>query len=101
MARAALAHRRKTRGQRLGQPRLVCNLGEQCAAGVRDQTLSVRRHVYREIVAIALHPQGDPPELGNEASTTPILQAQPDIPAPRPARGAMVNARSGLIWRGV
>jgi hypothetical protein len=50
---------------------------------VGDQPLSVRRDFYGETAAIALHPQGDPPELGDWASTTRRIPAQSDETAPR------------------
>ena len=48
-----------------------------------DQPVSVRRDFYGETAAIALHPQGDPPELGNGPSSTRRIPAQPDVAAPR------------------
>jgi hypothetical protein len=43
---------------------------------MRRQTGSVRRHVYREFAAIALHLQGDPSELGSGPSTNRRIPAQ-------------------------
>jgi len=96
VAAPALLHRRQVCRQRLREPQLVGDLREQRGACVRDQTGSVRRDLYRDIAAIALHLHGDPPTARESGFDTPILQAQPDIPAPRPAQGAAVNAESGL-----
>jgi hypothetical protein len=90
----------KPRRQGAPQPGLLGDLGQQHAADVRDQTLSIRHDIYLETAAIALHPQGEPPELGNKVSTTPILQAQPDIPRPRPPGARTVNQKAGLASRG-
>ena len=38
---------------------------------MRHQTRSVRRNDYLQIAAIALHPQGDPPELGFRVFSKP------------------------------
>ena len=68
------------------QPSLLGDLGEQRAAHVRDQTLSVRHNIYRETAAIALHPQGDPPELGNKVfdnPNSPSSAGHPRAPASR------------------
>ncbi len=58
---AALTHPGQRPRQRPRQPRLVGNLCQQRAARMRHQPLSIRRHFYREIAAIALHLQGGPP----------------------------------------
>lgn len=71
MPGVASAHRRKARWQRLRQAGSVGHLRQQSRPGVRDQALSVRSELYREIAAIALHPQGDPPELGNKVFSNP------------------------------
>jgi hypothetical protein len=89
--RAALALPRKPNRQRPRQPRLVRHLRQQRAARMRHQPRSVRRDFYGETAAITLHPQGDPPELGNRASTTQRLPAQPDKTAPRNPRGAAAS----------
>jgi hypothetical protein len=91
VARAALAHAHQAQRERSSKAGLIRYLGEQRRAGMPDQTLSVRRDLYLEIAAIALHPQGDLLSRGTKISTTPILQAQPDIPAPPPVEGAAVN----------
>src|SRR5215207_2366649 len=58
--------------------------------------VSVRRHCQGDLAAIALHPQGDPPEPGSRASATRNIPAQPDrTSAPTPV-GALATARSGL-----
>jgi hypothetical protein len=75
---ALQAHR-----QRLREPTLIGDLRKQRAARVRYEPFSVRRDFYRDVAAIALHPQGDPPELGPSASATRRIPAQPDVPALR------------------
>lgn len=74
--------------QRARQPGLLGDAGQQSAARMRHQPLSVRRDNYLEIAAITLHPQGDLLSTRTGPSASPILQAQPDIPAPRTTRGA-------------
>jgi hypothetical protein len=80
-------------------PQLLEGRAGQRAAGMRHRSLSVRRDFYRDGAAIALHPQGDLPELGLSASATRRIPAQPDVstfPTPRPRRDAHLAARSAL-----
>jgi len=64
---------------------------------MRDKSLSVRRHFYREIAAIALHLQDDPPEQGLAGLDNPILPAQEDVYAPQTNATDSATARSGLV----
>jgi hypothetical protein len=69
--RAAFLHPRQPQRQRPRQPHLVGQLRQQRRPRMRDQSLSVRPDLYREIAAIALHPQGEPPELENKVFDNP------------------------------
>jgi hypothetical protein len=71
VAATALTHTRERHRQRPRQPDTIRGLREQRGARMRHQPLSVRRDIYCEIAAIALHPQGDPPELGTEGFDNP------------------------------
>ncbi len=54
---------------RLGLENWGCEvLAPTTLTRVRYQPLSVRRDLYLQIAAIALHPQGDPPELENKVA---------------------------------
>ena len=76
MPPATLTHPRKRPGQRTRQPNPVSDLTEQRGPGVRDQTLSVRRDIYREIAPIALHLQGEPVCLsGDSVGAAPVVGA--------------------------
>ena len=70
-----------------GQPDPVSDLAKQRSARVGDQTLSVRRDIYREIAPIALHLQGEPPEQILRTSNTHRIAAQADSSA-APTTGA-------------
>jgi len=83
VSRTALAHPGETARKRAREPAAVGQLREQSAPRVRHQTVSVRADFYGETASIALHPQGDPPELGNWASATRRIPAQSDEIAPR------------------
>ena len=72
-------------------PVLSATCAEQRAARVRHQTLSVRRDLYGEVAAIALHLQGDPPELALGPSASRTITAQADVPAPRNPQGAATS----------
>src|ERR1019366_1122498 len=74
----------------------ISNLREQRGTRVRYQTLSVRRDIYGERALSTRHPQGEPPSSGSGPSASPRIPATPDVQAPRPSRGASLNARSGL-----
>jgi hypothetical protein len=71
---------------------------------MRHEPISVRRDFYRDVAAIALHLQGDPPELGpsgldnqkNPCSTGRF----PTLRRPGFGRGAHLAARSGLAPHG-
>ena len=69
------------------EPDPVSDLAEQRRPGVRDQTLSVRRDIYRETAPSALHLQGEPPEQILRTSNTHRIAAQADSPA-APTTGA-------------
>ena len=85
---AALTQPRKPGRERPREPDPIGGLGQQRRAGVVDGLIvSVRRHRHSDLAAIALHPQGDPPELGSLASTTRRIPAQADVQAPRPRPG--------------
>src|SRR5450759_2621453 len=71
VAGAPLLQTRQLKRERPRQTRLISNPCQQRAARMRDQTLSVRRDNYLEIAAIMMHPQGDPPELGNRTFSKP------------------------------
>ena len=64
-----------------GEPHPVSDLAEQRHPGMGDQTLSVRRDIYREIAPIALHLQGEPPEQILRTSNTHRITAQADSSA--------------------
>ena len=70
-----------------GETDPVSDLSEQRRARVRDQALSVRRDIYREIAPIALHLQGEPPEQILRTSNTHRITAQADSSA-APTTGA-------------
>src|SRR5215210_6384967 len=78
-------------------PAIVGYLGEQCTAGMGDQSVSVRRDFYGETAAITLHPQGDPPELGLRPSTTAESLLSRTKRRPGESRGAYLGAGSGLV----
>jgi hypothetical protein len=88
---APLADRRERSRQRISQPEPIGRLGQQRRTGVRDQSVSVRRHIYGQPAPIALHPQGDPPEPGLRALTTRRIPAQADSPA-APTIGAAATS---------
>jgi hypothetical protein len=98
VARAALAQAGERARERTGEAEPVGALGEQRRAGVADRLIvSVRSHRHSDRAAIALHLQGDPPELGSRPSTSRNLPAQPDrTSAPAPV-GALATARTGLV----
>ena len=56
---AALAGRRQGLGKPRGQPQPVGQVGEQKRAGLRAETLAVRRHLYRFELSVSIHLQGD------------------------------------------
>ena len=87
MTPATLTHARQRARELAGEADPVSDLAEQRSAGMRDQTLSVRRDIYREIAPIALHLQGEPPEWMLQASNTRRIAAQADSPA-APTTGA-------------
>ena len=58
MPSATLTHPSQRVRKLAGEPDPVSDLAEQRGARVREQTLSVRREIYREIAPIALHLQG-------------------------------------------
>ena len=87
MPGAALLEIGQANRQRLREPALVSDLRQQRAARMRHEPFSVRRDFYRDVAAISLHLQGDPPELGPGPSTSRIVPAQPDVSAPRPRSG--------------
>lgn len=59
VAAAALAHAPEPARERPGEARLVGDLAEQRAAGVGDQSLSVRGDFYVYRATISLHLQGE------------------------------------------
>jgi hypothetical protein len=65
---------------------VVNDLAQQRRPGMRDQTRSVRRDIYRDIAPSALHLQGEPPEQILGTSNTHRIAAQADSPA-APHRG--------------
>jgi hypothetical protein len=69
--RPAAASTPPSAAQRPRQPSLIGDPGQQRAARVRHQPLSVRPRLYRETTPIACHPQGDPPKLGLQAFSNP------------------------------
>ncbi len=71
----ALLQTRQTHRQRRGEPALVGDLRQQRAARMRHQPFSVRRDFYRDVAAIALHLQGDPPEPGFQDVANPRIPA--------------------------
>jgi hypothetical protein len=81
MPTAALAHTEKRSRELARQPDSVSDLAEQRGTRVRDQALSVRRDIYREIAPIALHLHGEPPEWTLQASNTRRIAAQADSSA--------------------
>ena len=83
----ATEHARQHPRQLASEPDPVSDFAEQRGAGVRDQALSVRRDIYREIAPIALHLQGEPPESMLQASNTRRIAAQADSSA-APTPGA-------------
>lgn len=82
-----LAHPRQRQRQLAGEADPVSDLAEQRSPRVRDQTLSVRRDIYRETAPIALHLQGEPPEQILRTSNTHRIAAQADSSA-APTTGA-------------
>ena len=66
-------------------------LGQQRRAGMRHHTVSVRRYLYGETAAIALHPQGDPPEHQGLGFDNHRIPAQADSPAPPTLGGAATS----------
>jgi len=94
VGRAALAQLTESAGQGRGQPEPIGRFGQQRSAGVCDRVLvSVRGHRHSDRAAIALHLQGDPPELGSRPSTSRNLPAQPDrTSAPAPV-GALASGK--------
>ena len=87
MPPATLPNARQRSRKLAGEPDPVSNLAEQRRPGMRDQTLSVRRDIYREIAPIALHLQGEPPEQILRTSNTHRIAAQADSSA-APTTGA-------------
>ena len=87
MPPATLPNARQRSLKLAGEPDPVSNLAEQRRPGMRDQTLSVRRDIYREIAPIALHLQGEPPEQILRTSNTHRIAAQADSSA-APTTGA-------------
>jgi len=75
---APLAQSSELARERPRQAGLVGDLGEQRAAGVRHQPVSVRRDTYVERAPIACHLQGEPPESELRASATRRIPAQAD-----------------------
>ena len=97
MPGAPLLQTRELPRERPRQPSRVGDAGQQKAARMRDQPVSVRSNNYLQIAAITLHPQGDLLSSGTGPSASPILQAQPDIPAPRNPTGRGPLTRSCKI----
>jgi UDP:flavonoid glycosyltransferase YjiC (YdhE family) len=64
-----------------GEADPISDFAEQRSTRMRDQALSVRRDIYREIAPIALHLQGEPPESMLQASNTRRIAAQADSSA--------------------
>src|ERR1019366_3891905 len=81
-------------GQRPREPHPVRDAGQQRTPSIPHQTRTVRRHSQLLNQPITLHHLGDPPEVAMRVSATRTLPAQSDVSAPRPARGAALNARS-------
>ena len=91
-----LLQTRQAHRQRPGEPALIGDLRQQRAARMRHKPFSVRRDFYRDVAAIALHLQGDPPEpvLGPSQAEESLLSRT--FPRPDLGRGAHLAARSGL-----
>lgn len=97
VAAPPLAQPRQTARRRPCQPEPISDLAQQRRARVVDRLIvSVRRHRHSYRAAIALHPQGDPPEPGFEPSASRKLPAQPDRTSAPATAGALATARSGL-----
>jgi hypothetical protein len=86
-----LAHPDKAPRQRPCQAQPVGRLGQQRRARVRDQTLSVRPDFYGETAAIALHPQGDPPERRGLGFDNHRIPAHSNSSAPPTTGGATAS----------
>jgi len=94
MPAAAPAQRGQPGRQRPREPQPIGALGQQRRPGVTDRVLvSVRPNFYGELAAIALHPQGDPPEPGSRASATRKLPAQPDRTSAPASAGAPASCK--------
>jgi len=78
---APLAHPAQPDRQCPRQARLLSHTGQQRAARVRHQAVSVRRDFYGNPALIMRHPQGDPPESVLRSSTTRRIPAQADSSA--------------------
>ncbi len=63
---------------------------------MRHEFLSVRRHFYGELAAIALHLQGDPPEFALDLQQAEESLLRRTLRRPGFGRGAQFGARSGL-----
>ena len=87
MPSAALTHARQRLRQLAGEADPISDLAQQRRTRMRDQALSVRRDIYRQIAPIALHLQGEPPEQILRTSNTHRIAAQADSSA-APTNGA-------------
>ena len=86
---APLAHRRKASERASVSPMRSLSTGEQRGPGVGDHALSVRRHIYGEFAAFALHLQGETSWVGFDELATRRIPAQADEIAPWMTRGAV------------
>jgi hypothetical protein len=86
---AALPHRREALRERVRQADPIRRLGQQRSPGVGDDSLSVRRDIYGEFAAIALHLHGDPLERCLRVSAPAEFRFRRDETAPWMTRGAV------------
>ena len=95
MTSTTLTNPRQRTRELPGETDPVSDLAEQRGTRMRNQALSVRRDIYREIAPIALHLQGEPPEqiLRRRTPTESLLRRT--VPRPRPSGPQLLHARSG------